>query len=955
MKKQFLIFVLLMLTVSSFSQPFRRDYITAKYLLSGSYLQFPNTGIGTISRPEADSGENAKNISIMGGWTTETGYNGGGLYLYGGNGSNKNGDVFISGGWTWIDGNFGQIHLGTDIAGSYDQDAFAKTQDIDDSSNKLATTEFVVLAIGESFKAGEIGDNINFDNTTSDSEIGIIYKAGSLWLHNYEDEGSWGDNTFLGENAGNLTMYMHPDTAHHASANSGFGKDVLMSIETAWACSAFGRHSQKNNKFGTENSSFGRGTFINLISGNINSTFGKDGMYHLIDGDYNCGFGHNNFFYNQHGNFNVGMGEDVGYLTTGDGNIYFGFRTGNQNTTGSYQIVIGYDLDAVNVSNDYELNIGGMITGNTNPGLLNFNGKTNNFRGDLIISENTPSLQWTDEDGPTDGKTYRWIIANGDMYFETLKDDGTKADEIYRIMKTGGVVDEIIYGDYITTFSGETHGITPTAGDNSTKFATTAYVDASGGGASGADVLMNDNTPSLTWTDSDGPTDGKTYRWIVANGDMYFETLLDDGSKGDDVFFINRTNGEIDDFTFGSYPVKFTYGIELGTNIIFKSGASGIIAREEADTDANAQNLVFKGGWTTQSGYDGGSVYIYGGNGANKNGDVFISGGWTWIDGDFGEVHLGSDIAGAYDQNVFAKTPTTGDSSNKVATTEFVDIAISTIGSGSVESVGLSAPSGFAVTGSPVTGSGTLALSFDTGYSLPTIAYQSNWNLAFGWGDHAGLYSVLAHDHAGLYEDDLGNPSVDGYVLSSTIAGVRSWIAPGSGGMVYPDEGIPVSTESGWGTSIDDNSSNWNTAYDDMATSVVFSPSGGALTINQQDGGSIATNIDGRYVKISDVQSLTFASTLTMDYDNGTDATITLTSNITLTLGDVPDGGTGSIAFTQDGTGSRTLTLNGSTGYTSVKWRSGEKTLSTGASKIDIVSYKRMGSILFCTLGNDWN
>lgn len=32
-------------------------------------------------------------------------------------------------------------------------------------------------------------------------------------------------------------------------------------------------------------------------------------------------------------------------------------------------------------------------------------------------------------------------------------------------------------------------------------------------------------------------------------------------------------------------------------------------------------------------------------------------------------------------------------------------------------------------------------------------------------------------------EDDLGNPSTDGYILSSTAAGVRSWVAQGGGGM----------------------------------------------------------------------------------------------------------------------------------------------------------------------------
>jgi len=64
-------------------------------------------------------------------------------------------------------------------------------------------------------------------------------------------------------------------------------------------------------------------------------------------------------------------------------------------------------------------------------------------------------------------------------------------------------------------------------------------------------------------------------------------------------------------------------------------------------------------------------------------------------------------------------------------------------------------------------------------------------------------------------EPALGNPLTDGYVLSSTTSGVRSWIANGSGSMVYPSAGIPISTGSAWGTSITDNSTNWNTAYTD--------------------------------------------------------------------------------------------------------------------------------------------
>lgn len=50
---------------------------------------------------------------------------------------------------------------------------------------------------------------------------------------------------------------------------------------------------------------------------------------------------------------------------------------------------------------------------------------------------------------------------------------------------------------------------------------------------------------------------------------------------------------------------------------------------------------------------------------------------------------------------------------------------------GTVTSVGLSAPTGFSVSGSPVTSTGTLALGFAAGYSLPTDASQTNWNTAF--------------------------------------------------------------------------------------------------------------------------------------------------------------------------------------------------------------------------------
>ena len=61
---------------------------------------------------------------------------------------------------------------------------------------------------------------------------------------------------------------------------------------------------------------------------------------------------------------------------------------------------------------------------------------------------------------------------------------------------------------------------------------------------------------------------------------------------------------------------------------------------------------------------------------------------------------------------------------------------------GTVTSVGLSVPTGFSISNSPVTDSGTLSLSFTNGYSLPTTAKQNNWDTAYGWGNHANANYV---------------------------------------------------------------------------------------------------------------------------------------------------------------------------------------------------------------------
>lgn len=58
-------------------------------------------------------------------------------------------------------------------------------------------------------------------------------------------------------------------------------------------------------------------------------------------------------------------------------------------------------------------------------------------------------------------------------------------------------------------------------------------------------------------------------------------------------------------------------------------------------------------------------------------------------------------------------------------------------GTGTVKSVAMTVPTGLVVSGSPITSSGTFAITYDDNYSIPTKTQQNNWNTAYGWGNHA--------------------------------------------------------------------------------------------------------------------------------------------------------------------------------------------------------------------------
>lgn len=117
---------------------------------------------------------------------------------------------------------------------------------------------------------------------------------------------------------------------------------------------------------------------------------------------------------------------------------------------------------------------------------------------------------------------------------------------------------------------------------------------------------------------------------------------------------------------------------------------------------------------------------------------------------------------------------------------------------GTVTSVAATVPTGFSVSGSPITTSGTLVISFSTGYSLPTDAAQANWNTSYGWGNHASAgYATLTGTQT-LTNKTLSAPTITGNTTSSGVITTTQYYQFGSGpSILYESASDEVSVQIG--------------------------------------------------------------------------------------------------------------------------------------------------------------
>lgn len=115
---------------------------------------------------------------------------------------------------------------------------------------------------------------------------------------------------------------------------------------------------------------------------------------------------------------------------------------------------------------------------------------------------------------------------------------------------------------------------------------------------------------------------------------------------------------------------------------------------------------------------------------------------------------------------------------------------------GTVTSVALTVPAGLSVANSPITTSGSLDITYQAGYSIPTDLSQTNWNSAFSWGNHATAGYVTATSSQTLANKTISTDdnTINGLAASSFVLSNASGSINGSAAQKAIPSGVVVGT-----------------------------------------------------------------------------------------------------------------------------------------------------------------
>lgn len=617
-----------------------------------------------------------------------------------------------------------------------------------------------VASTGEVFLGYQAG-NVN----TSNSSTGVGYNT---LLSNT----TGANNTAMGREAMRSNTTGNDNTAVGKDAlranttgiqNTAIGKDALLSNTTGVSNVANGFQALLNNTTGNDNTAVGRNAMSSNTTGIFNSALGSRALQSNTTGSDNTAAGRDALRDNTTGGQNTAIGKDAMLSnTTGSSNAALGFQALVSNTTGNDNTAVGRDALRTNTT-------GGQNTAIGKDALrVNTSGFNNAAIGVLALVSNTTGSNNTamGRDALRNNTTgnFNSALGSGAMYSNTTGLDNTAMGK--------------------DALRDNTQGIRNTAiGKDAMLFNTTGNSNV----ALGYLALYNNTTGSgnIAMGDAAGDfnTTGSQNTFLGINADASVNNLTNATAIGSNavvgasnsVVLGNGANVGIGE----SAPLE---RLHVSGNVLLSRGGAKNITLQKAVGSSDGSALSVKAGdASSDSGArSGGDLVLEAGAGYNltgtaTGGDLLLRSGTNQLSA----ANSGGDIilqTGSVSNSfiermrisqagVFTLPTLNGSGQDRLLTISPAGVVtasnINTANVGTVTSVGLTMPSGLSVGSSPVTGSGTIAVT-------TTLNGPVKGN---GSGFTAGAIGLASAEVTGI--------------LPIANGGTNSNAAPTNGGLAY--------------------------------------------------------------------------------------------------------------------------------------------------------------------------
>jgi len=381
------------------------------------------------------------------------------------------------------------------------------------------------------------------------------------------------------------------------------------------------------------------------------------------------------------------------------------------------------------------------------------------------------------------------------------------------------------------------------------------------GGTLTGGLTLNYSYPTIALSDVSSGTiwnilnDGSSFKlnygatnkfYMFANGNAEFANNLTASSLikagGTSSQFL-KADGSVDSTTYQPYDADLTAigALALTTGLLRKNGANTweldqteyvslatLIANYQTISNLSSNLTASSTKYPSVNAVNSGLNLKLSLSGGTMSGDLALSysipniqfsdtsSGTIWnVQNDGGTFKINSGITNKFAMLSSGNATFVGDlTANKFiksggTSAQFLmaDGSVSSGNAGTVTSVALSAPTGFSVSGSPITSSGTLALAFATGYSLPSDATQATWtakqNALNGTGFVKISGTTISYDNSTYYLASNPNSYISGItsLMVTTALGYTPYNATNPNGYISGNQSITLSGDvSGSGT-----------------------------------------------------------------------------------------------------------------------------------------------------------